>query len=162
MRDEADQMAHIRGFNVAMLDETDQQFIEALRRFKPLVVEEGRYRNFQSLADVERVRTRLDQLVRMVDAFVARFPAMRESLRKTFNTAVVQFAISGKLEPAPLQAAQLERFVAKGFELPDVDLPEAIAPFAERWWADFREEFEPLAGKSIDPRFIATVHVTTT
>src|SRR5439155_6541681 len=52
LRDEADRLARIRGFNVTMLDEADQQFVEAMRRFKPLIVEDGRYRNFQSLADV--------------------------------------------------------------------------------------------------------------
>src|SRR5204862_6148280 len=93
LREEADRLAHTRGVDVSMLDEPDQQFIAALRRFKPLVVEEGRLRNFQSLADVERARARLHQLSRMVEAFVVAFPVIRESLRKTFNTAVVQLAV---------------------------------------------------------------------
>src|SRR5215467_282022 len=62
LRDEADRLAQVRGFNVSMLDEPDQQFVEGLRRFKPLFTEEGRYRNFQSVADVERARVRLDGL----------------------------------------------------------------------------------------------------
>src|SRR5206468_2777343 len=87
LRDEADRFAQIRGFKVAMLDEPDQQFVEGLRRFKPLLMEESRYRNFRSVADVERARSRMDQLRDMVQAFMASFPVVRESLRKTFNTA---------------------------------------------------------------------------
>src|SRR5262245_46111573 len=52
LREEADRLARIRGFTIVMLDEADQQFVEALRRFKPLIAEEGRYRGFESLADV--------------------------------------------------------------------------------------------------------------
>jgi hypothetical protein len=159
LRDEGDRLAQIHGFKVSMLDESDQEFVEALRRFKPLIIEEGRYRNFQSIADVERVRARLDQLVRMVEMFVATFPVVPESLRKTFNTATVQFGVSGKFEPTPIRAAQLESFLARGFELPAVDVPAAIQPFAERWWSELREELEPLAGKPIDLRFIASIHV---
>jgi hypothetical protein len=159
VREEADRLAHVRGFRVSMLDEGDQQFLEALRRFKPLVADEGRLRNFQSLADVERVRSRLDQLVRMVEAFVVAFPMIAQSFRKTFNTAIVQFAISGKFEPIPLKATELDRFVGEGLRRPDVRVPDPIVPFADQWWADMREELEPLAGRPIDPRFIASVHV---
>src|SRR5262245_27740238 len=60
LRDEADRFSHIHGFNIAMLDETDRQFIEALRRFKPLLIEDDRYRNFESTADVELARARLN------------------------------------------------------------------------------------------------------
>ena len=159
LRNEADRLAGIQGFKVSMLDEADQGFIEALRRFKPLVLEEGRLRNFQSLADVERARARLDQLVRMVEVFTTTFPVVRESLRKTFNTATVQFAVSGKLESNPLKASQIERFLAEGFKVPELEVPAAIKPFAEQWWAELRNELEPLVGKPIDPRFIASVHV---
>jgi hypothetical protein len=159
LRDEADRLTHIHGFNISMLDEPDQEFLEALRRFKPLIAEEGRYRNFQLLADVEHARARLNELVCMIEVFVATFPSVRESLRKTFNTASVQFAVSGRFEALPLKAAEVEHFLAGGFQLPPVNVPVAIAPFAERWWAALREELEPLAGKPIDPRFIATIHV---
>ena len=159
LRDEADRLAQIRGFDVRTLDETDQQFVEALRRFKPLLIEDGRYRNFQSIADVERARARLEELVRMVEVYVATFPAVQESLRKTFNTATVQFAISGKFEPALLKAGDVESFLAAGFHVPTVDLPAALQPFAERWWKDLREELEPLSGKPIDPRFIGGIHI---
>jgi hypothetical protein len=159
LREEADRLAHVRGFQVSMLDETDQQFLEALRRFKPLVIEEARLRNFQSIADVERAHARLDQLVRMVEVFLTTFPRVRESLRKTFNTATMQFAVSGRLEPVPLTIQELTEFLAAGFKLPKMDVPEAIAPFAEQWWGELREELEPLAGKTIDRRFIAAVFV---
>jgi uncharacterized protein DUF6178 len=159
LRDEADRLAQARGFNVTMLDEADQQFIEAMRRFKPLIVEEGRLRNFQSLADVEQTRQRLQQLSRMVEAFLASFPKIHESLRKTFNTATVQFGVNGRFEASPLTTGELERFLAAGFVLPEVDVPDAIAPFAERWWTELREEMEPLAGKRIDKRFIGSVWV---
>jgi hypothetical protein len=159
LREDADRLAHVAGFSLSMLDEGDQQFVEAIRRFKPLIVEEGRYRNFQSLADVERVRARLAQLVSMVEAFVAAFPVIRGSLRKTFNTAAVQSVLSGRFEPHPVNAADLERFVAGELTRPSVKVPDAIAPFADRWWAELREELEPLAGKPIDPRFIAGLHV---
>src|SRR5215471_12870522 len=159
LREEADRLAQIRSFKVLILDEADQQFIEGLRRFKPLIAEEGRYRNFQTLADVERARGRLDQLVRMVEALMATFPSIRESLRKTFNTATVQFAISGRFEPAPLSAAEVERLLAAGFKLPEVGVPNAIMPFANKWWSELKEEFEPLVGKPIDPRFIGSIHI---
>src|SRR5215468_619767 len=108
VRDDADRFAQIRGFQVTALDETDQQFLEAVRRFKPLLIEEGRYRNFQSLTDVEGARVRLQELRKMIEVFLATFPGTSESLRKTFNTATVQFAVSGKFEATPLKAAELE------------------------------------------------------
>src|SRR5262245_8406205 len=159
LRDEADRVPQIPSFKVSMLDETDQQFVEALRRFKPLMSEDGRYRNFQSLADVERTRARLDQLVRMVEVFITTFPNVRQSLSKTFNTATVQFAMSGRFEPVPLKSAELERFLAHGFKLPPVEVPVAVMPFAQSWWTELRNELEPLAGKPIDSRFIATLYV---
>ena len=159
LRDEADRLAGIRGFRVSMLDESDQQFIEGLRRFKPLLAENGRYRNFQSIADVERARLRLDELVGMVEVFVQSFPVIRESLARTFNTATVQFAVNGNFTAIPVKVIELERFLAAGVTLPAIDIPKAIRPFAERWWQELREELEPLAGKSIDPRFIATIHL---
>src|SRR5438034_6768636 len=46
LRDQGDVLMGTRGFQSTMLDPDDQEFVEALRRFKPLVIEEGRYRNF--------------------------------------------------------------------------------------------------------------------
>jgi hypothetical protein len=159
LRDEGDHLAQVSGFRVAALDEDDRQFLEAVRRFKPLLVDEGHYRNFQSLADVGGARVRLQQLRRMVEVFVTTFPGTSESLRKTFNTATVQFAVSGKFEPRPLKAAEVESYLATGFNIPEVGVPAEIKPFAERWWEDIREELEPLVGKPIDPRFIGSIYV---
>lgn len=159
LRDEADRLPRIRGFNLSMLDEQDRLFVEALRRFKPLLFEEGRHRNFESIADIDRARARLDQLVGMVEVVMATFPVIFESLKKTFNTATMQFAVSGRFEAVRLKGVELERILASGFKLPDVQPPEAVAPFAERWWAELREEMEPLAGKPIDPRFIGSIDV---
>ena len=159
LRDEGDHLAQVRGFRVTALDEDDRQFLEAVRRFKPLLVDEGHYRNFQSLADVGSARSRLQQLRRMVEVFLATFAETSESLRKTFNTATVQFAVSGKFEPKPLKAAEVESYLATGFKIPEVEVPAEIKPFAERWWEDIREEFEPLVGKPIDPRFIGSIYV---
>jgi hypothetical protein len=160
LRDEADGLALIRGFKVSMLDESDQQFIEGLRRFKPLLIDDGRYRNFQSVADVENARARLEELRRMVDVFMSTFPVVAESLRKTFNTATVQFAVSGKFEAIPVKTADLQRILATGFKLPSINVLAAMRPFAERWWNELREELEPLAGKPIDPRFMGGIHLS--
>jgi hypothetical protein len=159
LRDEADRLAQVRGFHVSMLDEGDREFVEALRRFKPLLVEDGRYRNFQSVVDVQRARARVEELGRMVRAFVETFPAVTESLRRTFNTATVQFAIGGKFQPVPLTAAQLESFLTDGFKLPKIEVPPPLRSYTKTWWDALREELEPLAGKPVDPRFIASVHV---
>jgi hypothetical protein len=159
LRDEADRLAQIKGVHITALDENDREFLEALRRFKPLVVEDGRYHNFQSLADVERSRARLQEIQRMVEVFASTFPGASESYRKAFNTATVQFAVNGKFEPAPLKLSEVEAFLAQGFKLPAIDVPDAMKPFAERWWKELREEFEPLAGKPIDPRFIASIYI---
>ena len=159
LRAEGDLLGQIQGFQVTALDEEDQQFLEAVRRFKPLLIEDGHYRNFQSLADVERARVRLQELRKMVEAFIAAFPGVSGSFRKAFNTATVQFAINGKLSARPPSAAEVEAFLSSGFKLPDVELPAALKPFSERWWKELREELEPLAGKPIDPRFIGSIYV---
>jgi len=96
----------------------------------------------------------------MVEVFVSTFPGASQSFRKTFNTATVQFGVNGKFEALPLKPAEVEAFLASGFKLPDLEVPAGIKPFAERWWADIREEFEPLVGKQIDPRFIGTVYMS--
>ena len=90
---------------------------------------------------------------------MATFPETSESLRKTFNTATVQFAVTGKFEPKPLKSAEVESYLATGFKIPEVEVPAEIKPFAERWWEDIREELEPLVGKPIDARFIGSIYV---
>ena len=159
LRDEADHMVQTRGFNLTMLDEADREFVEALRRFKPLLVDDGRYRNFQSIADVQQAHARLHEMTLMVQAFFSTFSEVRGPLSKTFNTATMQFAINGKFEAVPLAKRELEAFLSNGFLLPEIEVPAAIQPFSQRWWAALREELEPLVGKAIDPRFIASVHI---
>ena len=157
LRDQADRMGQIRGFKTSMLDEPDQQFVEGLRRFKPLLAEAGHYRNFQSIADVELARARLDELASMVGVFMSSFPTVRQSLRKTFNTASIQFAVSGKFEAIPVKVDALERLLSQEFRIPSIELPGPMSPFAERWWKELSEELQPLVGKSIDPRFVASI-----
>ena len=158
LRDDADSLAQIRGFEVTALDEDDQHFIEAVRRFKPLLIEDGHHRNFRSLADVEQARARLQQLRSMVEFFAVTFPGAK-SLSKTFNTASLQFGINGKFEPTPIKPEELETYLANGYRIPQVDVPAAVQPFAQRWWDVLREELEPLVGKRIDPRFLETLYL---
>jgi hypothetical protein len=103
LREHADRLALIPRFQLTMLDLPDQEFVEAIRRFKPLLIEEGRYRNFQTIADVEGARLRLESLSGMVEAFFARIPAPKWSFAKTFNTATLQLAIKGAFDPSPLR-----------------------------------------------------------
>jgi hypothetical protein len=159
LRDTADSLATMPGFRLSTLDQPDVDFVEGLRRFKPLLNDEGKYRNFQAIADVDRARARLEELKDMVAAFMATFPQVKESLMKTFNTASVRVAVSGRFEAVPVSAKELELFLAAGFSLPDIQVPAAIQPFSGRWWKELELELTPLAGKRIDPRFIGTVEV---
>jgi len=160
LRDHASQLVLIPGFKIEMLDADDREFVEGLRRFKPFLFVAKGLRSFQSLADVELARARLIALHAMIEAFVESFGSIQQTLSRTFNTATVRFAIDGKFEPAPIGAAELETWLSGGFRLPSIDVPPAIRSYAERWWQELREELEPLAGKKIDPRFIATLVVT--
>jgi hypothetical protein len=159
LRDYADALARIPAFQLTMLDAEDQEFVEALRRFKPLLIESGHYRNFRSLADVENARTRLQALHSMTKAFLDAFPSPQAPFARTFNTAAVRLALSGEASTAPLSAEELRSYVAGGIRQPEIQLPEALQPFAEKWWNAFRAEMEPLAGKKIDPRYVASVLV---
>ena len=157
LRDYADELARIPGFQIAMLDTDDREFVEALRRFKPLIYSPAGFRNFESTADVEKARTRLNALHAMVETFVGSFGAIQHPLSRTFNTATIYFALHGTFQPNPINAGDLETWLAHGFKLPDIDVPEPIRPFATQWWSELREELEPLVGKKIDPRFIASL-----
>ena len=158
LRGEADRLAQTRRFDPSMLDEGDREFIGALRRFKPLLLEDGRYGNFASIADVQRASARLDELARMVKAFLETLN-VRETFQKTFNTATIHYAIHGSFEPVPLDLTELKEFLSNGFKLPTIEVLPALRPFADRWWKALQEELEPLSGKSIDRRFIASVHI---
>jgi hypothetical protein len=158
-RETADRIALTPGFQITTLDAADQEFIEALRRFKPLILEDGRYRNFQSMADVDRVRMRIEALGRMVKAFFQMLPAPKWTLAKTFNTATVQQALHGSFEAVPLKVVELETFIADGMRLPSIEVPVDLQAFADGCWKDLIDELTPLKGKKIDPRFIGSVVV---
>src|SRR5262249_14848052 len=129
---------------VEMLDTEDREFVEALRRFKPLLYSDASFRTFQSLVDTERARSRLIALQAMAEAFIESFGTIRQTLSRTFNTATIQYAIHGRFEPTPIAAAELESWLSRGFNLPAIDVPAAITPYANRWWSELREELEPL------------------
>src|SRR4030095_11742050 len=160
LRSQADVLAGISGFKLEMLDGPDREFVEALRRFKPLMIEEGRYRRFRSMADVDAAQKRLQSLTSMVRAFLPQFPSMPTTFARAFNTATIRAALYGGFEIVPLSAAELrdlEAWLAKGFHLPPIEVPPEFAPFAEKWWGELRDELEPLAGKKIDGRFVQAI-----
>jgi hypothetical protein len=159
LRDHADEISRLPGFTVDRLDTDDREFIGGLRRFKPLLYTEGGFRTFQSLAEVERARSRLGALNAMAEAFVESFGGIRQTLSRTFNTATVQYAIHRRFEPTPVNVADLEEWLAGGVNIPAIDVPTAIQPFATKWWNELHAELEPLIGKKIDPRFIASLIV---
>jgi hypothetical protein len=159
LREHTGRLARIPGFQLSMLDTPDQEFVEAVRRFKPLLIDEGRYRNFQSMADVERARLRLESLSGMIEAFLALIPSPRWSFAKTFNTAALQQAIKGVFDPAPLKLADLESFLTGGFRLPELKVAPSLQAFRDRWLKDLAEELVPLQGTKIDPRFIGSVAI---
>jgi hypothetical protein len=162
LRSQADVLAGISGFQLEMLDATDREFVEALRRFKPLMIEEARYRRFRSMADVDAAQKRLQSLISMVRAFLPQFPSMPTTFARAFNTATIRAALYGKFEIVPLSPAELrdlEAWLAKGFHLPSIEVPNEFAPFAEKWWGELRTELEPLVGKKIDARFVQVILV---
>jgi hypothetical protein len=157
LRERAHALARIPRFDPGMLDAPDREFLEALRRFKPLVAEKGETRNFHAVADIEAAERRLDGLDTMVRAVLEMFPAVLDTFLRTFNTAALQVATGGRLEPAPLDPRAVEAWLTQGFLLPQIDIPAGVAPFAERWLAEMRSELEPLRGGRVDPRFVGTV-----
>jgi hypothetical protein len=159
LRDRAEAILQIPGFRVAMLDAADREFVEGLRRFKPLLIEDGRFRNFRTLADVESAQERLHALEAMARAFLEGFDTVPSTFARAFNTATVRIALSGKFDIAPLTGAELTQFLANGFNLPEMTVPSALRPFADQWWKILSAEMEPLTGKKIDPRFIDSVSI---
>jgi hypothetical protein len=157
LRDQADRLARVPNFRASAFDADDAEFVEALRRFKPLLYIDGALRNFANLAEVDRARSRLVALHAMVEAFTGVFGTIVGTLSRSFNTATVHYAIHGSLEPLPVSVAELEGWIAQGVRLPEIPIPPALRSFAERWWTELRGELEPLVGKSIDPRFVAGV-----
>jgi hypothetical protein len=158
LRSQADALAAIPGFHLDMLDTGDRELVEALRRFRPLFIEDGRYRNFRSTADVNLVRNRLEALTKMANLFLTQFPgAAGTSFGRVFNTATIRAALYGRFDATPLSPSELpdvENWLSAGFHLPDIEIPPEFAPFANRWWSELRSELEPLAGRKLDPRFV--------
>lgn len=162
LRGEADGLVGIPKFDPAMLDASDQEFIEALRRFKPLLIEDGRFRSFRAVADVEKAHARLQALTKMAKAFLPQVIPVGSTFARAFNTATVRAVLYGKFETTPLRSSELrdlEAWLKKGFNLPKIEVPVELRPFAERWWAELEAELAPLAGKKIDPRFVQVILV---
>jgi hypothetical protein len=162
LRNQADVMVATPGFQLEMLDSADRDFVEALRRFKPLMIEDGRYRGFRSITDVEGARVRLLELAAMVRTLLPQFPSMPTTFSKAFNTATLRAVLYGHFEVVPFTATELrdvEKWLSDGFVLPKIELPADLVPFADRWWEELRAELEPLAGKKMDPRFVQVILV---
>ena len=162
LRRDADALLGMAGFRSELLDSTDQEFIEALRRFKPLLIEEGRYRNFRSMADVDQAHVRLQALTKMAKAFLPHVIPSSSTFARAFNTATVRAVLYGKFETMPLRVHELrdlETWLKDGFHMPAIEVPPELRPFAERWWAELEAELAPLAGKRIDPRFVQVILV---
>ena len=162
LRSQADVLAGIPGFQLETLDPPDREFLEALRRFKPLIIEEGRYRRFRSMSDIDVVQKRVQSLTAMVRALLPQLPNIPTTFARAFNTATIRAALYGRFEVVPLGPSELkdlEAWLAKGFHLPAIEVPREFEPFAERWWAELRSELEPLSGKKIDPRFVQVILV---
>jgi len=162
LRRDADALLGVHGFGIELLDAADQEFIEALRRFKPLLIEDGRYRNFRSMADVDKTHSRLQAITRMAKAFLSHVIPAGSTFARAFNTATVRAVLHGKFETAPLNPQELrdlETWLKKGFQQPEIEVPPDLQPFAKRWWAELESELAPLAGKRIDPRFVQVILV---
>ncbi len=157
LRTGAEQLSRFPSFTASLLESPDQEFYNGLLRFKPLFWEDGQYRNFQNVADVERARNRLDDIRVVSEGFLRIFAASETTLRKTFNTAVISLATCGDFEPRAIEAKVLERFVTEGAVFPRLDLPNELQEVAGKWLHALGEELEPLKGKPIDPRFVDTV-----
>ena len=157
LRDQAEQMARFPSFTTELLESPDREFVDGVKRFKPLLWESGAYRNFQSLSDIRSAMSRLEDIRTMAEGFLRLFASSETTLRKTFNTAVVRQSVSGKFEPVPLEAGELEGFLDGGVEFPEITLPEELEPFRTSWLEELRAELEPLVGKKIDPRYVDSV-----
>jgi hypothetical protein len=161
LRDGADALVNLEGFQLAMLDEEEREFVGALRRFKPLMIESGRFRHFKTVGDIEAAASRLDLLHRMVRTLLPMLPAPIP-FSQAFKTATIRAVLYGRFDTTPLSRSELrdlESWLKDGFRLDDIDVPEALSPFAEKWWEQLRDELEPLAGQRLDPRFIQSIFV---
>jgi hypothetical protein len=154
LRDLAEGLARFPGFFPDLLESPDKEFCSGLLRFKPLLWEDARYRNFQSMEDVEDARERMQRIRLISEGFLRIFPSSKTTLRRTFNTAVIQLAASGEFSAEPIDAQTLSRFLSEGITYPELNLPEELHPIAQRWLGLLKQELTPLVGKPIDPRYI--------
>ena len=159
LRDQAEQLAGFPAFSPGLLEDADREFLTGVRRFKPLLWHEGTYRNFETLEEVKDAGHRLKELRTMAEGFLRLFATTDTSLRKAFNTALIRKAVTGEFTPAPLEASMVEKFIAGGLDVPVLELPPELEPFARRWATQLLEELRPLAGKKVDPRFIDSVSI---
>jgi hypothetical protein len=157
LRNQAEQLSRFPAFASELLESPDREFVNGLMRFKPLLWDSEAYRNFRTLADVRAARDRLETIQTMAEGFLRLFASTDTTLRRTFNTAVVQKAVSGKFEAVPLESGELTRFLDGGMKFPEVPLPEELEPFATIWLKELRTELTPLVGQKVDPRYVDAV-----
>jgi hypothetical protein len=108
LRTQADVMVAIPGLQMEMLDPGDREFVEALRRFKPLIIQDGRYRSFRSLKDVETARQRLQSLTDMIRTLLPQFPTIPSTFSRAFNTATMRAVLYSRFEVVPFTVAELK------------------------------------------------------
>ena len=158
LRAEAEQLARFPGFQPGLLEHPDQEFVAGLARFKPLLWDEGRYRNFRDIEEVDAAKVRVGKIRTVAESLIERFgPSIDTTLRQAFNTAVIQQTLSGRFEPLAVTASSLEKFLAEGVMLPALDVPEELRQILSGWSAQLRADLEPLVGQKIDPRFVGFV-----
>jgi hypothetical protein len=158
LRSEAERLARFPGFRPELLESPDQEFVAGLIRFKPIVWDDGRYRNFRDLAEVEAARDRIADIRIVSETLIEVFgSAIGSTLRQAFNTALVQQAANGRFSPSPVAAADLERVLAGGVDLPRPDLPEPLQRICGAWFESLKADLAPLVGKPIDPRFVGVI-----
>jgi hypothetical protein len=156
LRGEAERLARFPRFVPELLETPDQEFVAGLARFKSLLWDEGRYRNFRTLAEVAKARVRIGRLRTLSEALISMFGASLRgmTLRQAFNTALVQQAATGRFEPLPVASEVLERVLAGGVTLPRVDVPAELVPSLGDWLDELHVDLEALVGQKIDPRFV--------
>lgn len=161
LRDKADALVVLPGFRLSLLDDDDRELIESLRRSKPLLIEQGRYRNYRSVADVENASVRLARLRTMAEVMLPLVEGLPSTtFAQAFNTATLRVMLYGRFETVPLGRDELkdvEAWLKDGYRQPDMEVPAGLAPYAARWWEELRRELEPLAGKKLDPRFLQRI-----
>lgn len=154
---EAEQVARISHFHAELLESPDLEFFSGLVRSKPLLWDEGAYRNFRSVREIDQARERLGGLRTMVEGLLGLFGPIDTTLKVAFSTALVQKAISGRFHPDPIDSGLFQEFVTVGVEFPEVAASEALDRVLGHWIDDLREDIRRLNPSAIDPRFVGFV-----